>query len=700
MNNTPRAALASLLCCAAGVCCAVGPASQAFAQQVAPATAAPGAATAGTDHRLDWWNQTRFGMFIHFGLYSTFEGKWKDSTNHAEWIRDTAKIPLDQYEQQLPKFNPTKFDAKAIAKAAKDAGMGYICITTKHHDGFSLFDSKLTEWDVMSTPYGKDIMKQLAEACREEGIRMCWYYSIMDWHHPDYIPRRPWESRSAEGADFDKYVTYMKGQLKELLTGYGPIGVLWFDGQWEHNWNNTRGEDLYKYVRSLQPDIIINSRVGRAGGDYGLDRASGMLGDYATPEQTIPEHAIRDQPWETCMTMNGNWGFNAADHNFKSATELVQKLADIAGKGGNFLLNIGPTAEGAIPGESAELLKQIGAWMKVNAESIKGTIAGPFDSNPWGACTMRPHAGSDSTTRLYLHVFKWPKDGVVRVPGLLNEVVGATVLGGAPVSKFDNGDGAEVVLHCQAAAANAHDTVISLEIKGAPDVASAPTFGSESDMFVGRTAVKLASSQANVEIRYTKDGSVPTAQSPVGSLVSLTDTTELKARSFRGDRAVSPVASAKYTNVKPLPPVGAKAEPKPGVHFDYYEAEFKKVADMDSAKPVSSGDCSAMDLKSRKRDLNFAFKYTGYISAKSEGVYHFYVSSDDGSTLMIDGKMVVDNDTPHSFRERRGDVALAAGLHAFELRFFENTGGFSLKAEMQGPGLKREDLKPLVSEAK
>jgi hypothetical protein len=313
---------------------------------------------------------------------------------------------------------------------------------------------------------------------------------------------------------------------------------------------------------------------------------------------------------------------------------------------------------------------------------------------------MRPPAAGASTTRLYLHVFKWPQSGVVRVPGLLNEVVAATVLGGVAVPKWDTGDGSEVVLHCKPLGANMHDTVIALDIKGAPDVATAPTFSCDSDIFIDRTAVKLVSTQANVEIRYTKDGSVPTSKSPVGSLVSLTDTTELMARSFRGERAVSPVASAKYTNVKPLEAVSMKSEPVAGVHYEYYEGEFKKVADMDAAKPVESGHCAAIDLKARKRDLNFAFKYTGFIAAKSEAVYRFFLSSDDGSTLTIDGQKVVDNDTPHSYRERRGDIALKPGLHAFELRFFENSGGFSLKAEMQGPGLKREDLKPMMSDSK
>ncbi len=662
------------------------------ASKASPASAPQAAAStpAGVDTRLDWFKQTRFGMFIHFGLYSTLEGKWGDRTNHAEWIRTTAKIPVPEYEKLLAKFNPVKFDAKAIAKAAKDAGMGYVCITTKHHEGFALFDSKLTDWDVMSTPYGKDIMKQLAEACREQGIRMCWYYSIMDWHHPDYTPRRDWEQWSTQGADFERYVAFMKGQLKELLTNYGPIGVLWFDGQWEHNWNNTRGEDLYKYVRSLQPDIIINSRVGRAGGDYGLDRASGMLGDYATPEQVIPDKVIRDQAWETCMTMNDNWGYNAADKNFKPVGDIIRKLADIAGKGGNFLLNIGPRADGSVPPESLERLAQVGEWMRVNGESIKGTQAGPFDATPWGSCTMKSLPGGG--TRLYLHVFKWPADGVIRVPGLLNDLASASILGGSAITSWDHGDGSEIVLHAPAKPANEHDCVVAIDLKGEPDVAVAPTIAADSSVFVGSTILKLGSSQKGVEVRYTTDGSTPTEASPAGSFVKLESTATVTARSFRGSRAVSDVS--KFTCTKATPMKAAGVEARSDVSYSYYEGEFKSVKALDQAKPVAEGTAKGISLDLRKRDLNFALRFTGTVTVPADGVYRFMVGSDDGSSLSIDGQMVVDNDTPHSYREIRGDVALAKGVHVYELRFFENSGGFSLKAEVEGPGMKRRALAP------
>jgi alpha-L-fucosidase len=305
---------------------------------------------------------------------------------------------------------------------AKDAGMKYIVITSKHHDGFCLFDSKMTDYDIMdATPFKRDIMKELADQCRKQGIKMCWYHSIMDWHHPDYLPRRRWEKRSAEGADFSRYVTYMKGQIKELVENYGDIGVLWFDGEWEKTWNSDLGNDLYKYVRSLQPDIIINNRVskGRAGmaGTYDPEKAAG---DFGTPEQEIPATGL-GYDWETCMTMNNHWGWNKNDKNWKSTQDLIRKLIDITSKGGNFLLNVGPKADGTFPEESIERLAAIGEWMKVNGQSIYGTNASIFEKLQWGRCTTKPG-------KLYLHVFDWPADGKLIVPGLITKAKSAYLL--------------------------------------------------------------------------------------------------------------------------------------------------------------------------------------------------------------------------------------------------------------------------------
>ncbi|HTR98271.1 MAG TPA: alpha-L-fucosidase, partial [Bacteroidota bacterium] len=272
-----------------------------IALTVPPAPA--GESIAAHDARMQWWREARFGLFIHWGLYAVPAGVWGGSTDHAEWIRTTARIPLTEYEGLVGKFNPRHFDPDAWVAMAQEAGMKYIVITTKHHDGFCMFDTKQTPFDVMSTPFHRDVMKALADACHRRGMTICWYYSIMDWHHNDYLPRREWETdRSDSGAVFSRYVAYMKAELKELLTNYGPIGVLWFDGEWEATWNPALGRDLYAYVRGLQPGIIINNRVGAGrSGMEGFSKEGEFAGDFGTPEQEVPPRGLPGVDWETCM---------------------------------------------------------------------------------------------------------------------------------------------------------------------------------------------------------------------------------------------------------------------------------------------------------------------------------------------------------------------------------------------------------------
>jgi alpha-L-fucosidase len=428
------------------------------------------AALSAGDSRMAWWREARFGLFIHWGLYAIPAGEWNGETNHAEWIRTTARIPLEVYERFVGQFNPRKFEAEEWVRMAKEAGMKYIVITSKHHDGFCLFDSRYTDFDVMATPFGRDILKELSAACRRAGIRMCWYHSIMDWHHPDYLPRRDWETdRSSEGADFDRYVQYMKGQLAELVGNYGEIGVLWFDGEWESTWNHTRGRDLYEYVRRLQPSIIINNRVdvGRSG-MQGLTKSGEYAGDFGTPEQEIPSTGLPGVDWETCMTMNDNWGYNKNDNNWKSSRELVRKLADIASKGGNFLLNVGPTAEGEFPPPSVERLRAIGNWMKTNGEAIYGTQASPFKALEWGRCTQKPNK---SGSRLFLHVFDWPSDGKLVVPGIVNAPRRAFLLADPAKKNLPLKRAAEaIVITVSGEAPDQDNSVVVLDVKGIPEV--------------------------------------------------------------------------------------------------------------------------------------------------------------------------------------------------------------------------------------
>lgn len=414
------------------------------------------------DRRMKWWREARFGMFIHWGLYAILAGEWngKKTPRIGEWIMNDLQIPLDEYTPLVKRFNPVKYDARAWVRTAKDAGAKYIVITSKHHDGFCLWDSKQGDYNIASTPYKRDLLKPLAAACKAEGVRLCFYHSIMDWHHPDYLPRRKWDTRPADTASLDRYVAYMKAQLKELVVNYDP-GVLWFDGEWESTWTHERGVDLYNYVRGLKRDILINNRVDKGRqGMQGLTKAGDFKGDFGTPEQEIPPNGLPGVDWESCMTMNDTWGYRKDDNNWKSSERLIRNLIDTASKGGNYLLNVGPTAEGLIPAPSVERLTAMGRWMKTNSEAIYGTTASPIGKPAWGRCTTKPG-------KLYLHVFDWPKDGKLVVP-VTNDAPKAALLA-APgkalaVAKSDQG----LTIQLPASAPDAVASVIAVDIKGAP----------------------------------------------------------------------------------------------------------------------------------------------------------------------------------------------------------------------------------------
>ena len=643
---------------------------------------APAAAPAPADPRLDWWRQARFGMFIHWGLYAIPAGEWNGRTDYGEWIRNNARIPIDVYDRFRTRFNPARFDPDAWVRMAKAAGMQYIVITTKHHDGFALFDSEDTAWDVMATPYGRDIIGQLAEACRRGGIRLGLYYSIMDWHHPDYLPRREWElaSRPEAGADFDRYVAFMKSQLKELLANYGPVGVLWFDGQWEGTWTAVRGRDLYDYVRSLQPSVIVNNRVGHG------------IGDFGTPEQEIPATGMPGVDWETCMTMNRNWGFNRADKEFKSTQTLVRNLVDIASKGGNFLLNVGPTAEGEFPPESVERLTEIGVFMRTAGESIHGTQASPFPALPWGRCTQRRLDAN--TTRLYLHVWERPADGILVVPGLLNEVRRARPIGtvdkALDLRVGRHGDDVHIGLGLVPGPGPAPDDVIALDIAGEPDVTIPPAVTADAPIFVGSGQVRVTTGRRNVQVRYTTDGTEPTAASPeAAGPLTLTQTATVKARAFRGTRPVSGVTAATFTRAAPRP-AAKPAGLSPGLEVDIVEGDFSALPAFDPPQVARTGTAPSFDLSVRPRETGFALRYRGYIRVPATGVYHFHLTSDDGSRMWVGETLLIDNDGPHGAKEVSAPVALEGGWHPITVGMFQATGGLELQVSWSGPGIARE----------
>jgi alpha-L-fucosidase len=394
--------------------------------QTAPADtgdAHDGQALAGGDspaavaRRLQWWTEARFGMFIHWGLYAQDGCFWKGQDGKTEHMMRHLKIPLAEYAKIAGEFNPTRFDAAAWVRIARNAGMKYLVITSKHHDGFAMWGSKSSDYNIVArTPWKRDPIKELAEASRKQGLKFGVYYSLgRDWQDPDVPTRDGYRSNTWDYPDESKKVfaryfeRKVKPQVRELLTGYGPIAVMWFDTP--EQITPAQSAELLRLIHSLQPNTIVNARVGN------------RLGDYAVQEQKIPAGGD-PQPWETCMTLNGHWGFHKMDQNWKPTETLVRHLVDIASKGGNFLLNVGPTGQGEIPAPSVQRLEEVGRWMKVNGDAIRGTGACPLKDLGWGRCTRK--ATSDGST-LYLHVFDWPGDGKLVVPGA-GKVVSASLL--------------------------------------------------------------------------------------------------------------------------------------------------------------------------------------------------------------------------------------------------------------------------------
>jgi alpha-L-fucosidase len=443
----------------------------------APAQAAVPESKEQRNARMAWWREARFGMFIHWGLYAVPAGQWKGKfapPGGAEWIMNTFNIPVEEYASLAKQFNPLKYDPAAWVRTAKEAGVKYIVITSKHHDGFGIFDTKATDYNVAkATPYGKDLLKPLADECRKQGIKFCTYYSIMDWHHPAQYRGSPqgYNATKIHPERKAEYVAFMKQQLKELLDGVNPE-VLWFDGQWPQWWTETDAVDVANYLRTLKPSLIVNNRLGTGrtsaemGGFGKHDKP--YVGDFDTPEQDIPATGLAGVDWETCMTMNGSWGYRTDDTNWKSTEQLVRQLIDAVSKGGNYLLNVGPTAEGEIPAASVERLQGMGKWMATNGEAIYGATASPFKKLDWGRCTQKPG-------KLFLHVFDWPR-GELKVPGLKNRVKQAYLLADAKengtVQLLEIKPSAEgVTLKLPEKAPDAIASVVVLEIEGAVNVA-------------------------------------------------------------------------------------------------------------------------------------------------------------------------------------------------------------------------------------
>lgn len=369
--------------------------------------------------RMKWWTDSRFGMFIHWGLYAL-------PARH-EWVKNYERMTNDDYQKYFENFNPDLYNPKEWARMAKEAGMKYVVLTSKHHEGFCLFDSRYTDYKSTNTPLGRDIIREFVEAFRAEGLKVGFYYSLIDWHHPDYTidSRHPQRqdndsayARLNKGKDMAKYRTYMKNQVRELLTNYGEISIIWFDfsfpgknGKGRKDWDS---EGLIKLARSLQPGIIIDDRLDLKDVEGGWD--------FTTPEQVKvakwPEYNGKRIPWETCQTFSGSWGYHRDETSWKSPAQLIELLVESVSKGGNLLLNVGPTGRGSFDHRAQERLKAIGEWMKYNNRSVYGCTEAPSDIKAPGNCVL---TYNPVTKRLYIHLLAYPM-GSLTLPAMADKI--------------------------------------------------------------------------------------------------------------------------------------------------------------------------------------------------------------------------------------------------------------------------------------
>jgi alpha-L-fucosidase len=398
----------------------------------------------------EWFQDAKFGLFIHWGVYSVL--------GDGEWVMNNQRIRVADYEKLPAFFNPVEFNAAEWVALAKSAGMNYMTITSKHHDGFAMFDSKITDWDIVErTPWKKDPLKLLAEETRKQGMKLFFYHSQLDWHHPDYFPRGR-TGRDAgrdDKGDWYKYLDFMDAQLTELLTSYGPIGGIWFDGMWDKPDADWRLGETYELIHKLQPATLVGSnhhKLPYTGEDFQMfekDLPGANTAGFNTTE-------IGSLPIETCETINGAWGFNLQDSRHKSTKELVQYLVRAAGYGGNFLLNVGPMPNGRIQPEHVERLRAIGQWLKAHGDSIYGTRRGPVPPRPWGVTTRKGNT-------VFVHILEW-EDQAIALPDLGGKVKAARFLKSGAPAAYEQAAGSLVVT-IPPAARDEFDTVVAFELQ-------------------------------------------------------------------------------------------------------------------------------------------------------------------------------------------------------------------------------------------
>ncbi len=382
-----------------------------------------------------WWDDARYGLFVHWGVMSL--------PARGDWVMQREHIPVAEYERLGEQFTAEAWDPAAQAALARRAGMRYGVLVTRHHDGFCLWDTATDHFKATNTPAGRDLVAEWVDAFRSAGLRVGLYYSLLDWRAQAY-----WRGPLADPDGWAAFRAQVHGQLLELLTGYGEIATLWYDGFWPHSGEAWGSLELEAMARELQPGILLNDR-------------SGIPGDFSTPEQSISVLPPFGR-WEACMTTNDTWGWHASDDHWKSPTQIVRALAVCASGGGNLLLNIGPKGDGSLPTPAVDLLETVGDWLADNGPSIYGSVRSPWLAHAYGVLTCNP-------SRLYLHCFSWPTDGVIRVGFLRSRATGARLLADGDQLPVDQRDDVLIVRDLPAAAPDARDTVIEIDVDGGPD---------------------------------------------------------------------------------------------------------------------------------------------------------------------------------------------------------------------------------------
>lgn len=454
-----------------------------------PATAVK-AATTENKNKMEWWRDAKFGMFIHWGIYSVPAGKWDNKSDYAEWIMWQASLSKSTYGNFANQFNPTSFNADEWVKLAKDAGQKYIVITSKHHDGFAMFHSKVSPYNVVdATPFKRDVIAEMAAACRKYGMKLGLYYSqAQDWYQPGgaHYSGKIWDN-GQKGKMEDYIRNIAVPQVKEILSNYGDVAELWWDTPVDMTPELAK---LLDDVVKEYPNMITNNRLG-----------GGYHGDLETPEQYIPATGIKGKNWEVCMTINKHWGYCAADENWKSTHELLQKLVDIVSKGGNFLLNVGPDSHGIIPVVCQNTLREMGTWLSKNGEAIYGTTASPFPHLPWGRATRKGDM-------IYLHVFDWVDNGKLLLP-LSNRIKRAYLLADRKTPLKISNSPRGWLINLPAYAPDANVSVIAVEIAGEPDVKPAPS---------ANKLVKESDTNGDKDMKTLTDGDLKTTwKAPQGA---------------------------------------------------------------------------------------------------------------------------------------------------------------------------------------